>query len=122
MKIKAVDYSMYRVSDLERSIAFYRDVLGLKPNGQGEGWAEFLAGDDAVVLGAFDFDMSKVGGGAYIALAVDDVKRAVEELKKKGVRIDGEIWDFPSVCDGVMFLDPDGNRIALHHRTDGTVG
>jgi len=101
MKIKAVDYSMYRVSDLETSIAFYRDILG---------------------LGSFDFDESKVGGRAYIALAVDDVEVAVAELTKKGVKIEGDIWDFPSVCNGVIFLDPDGNRIALHHRKDGSVG
>jgi len=51
------------VSDLETSIAFTENILG---------------------LGSFDFRRVKVGGRAYIALAVDDVEVAVAELNEEG--------------------------------------
>jgi catechol 2,3-dioxygenase-like lactoylglutathione lyase family enzyme len=120
MKIKAVDYASYAVSDLDKSIVFYRDVLGLKLASQGEGWAEFDIGNLALVLSPRT-KLSKGDHGNGIALAVDDVLAARDELVKKGVQIDGDVCDTP-VCIGLTFKDPDGNTIYLHHRKDGTVG
>ena len=122
MKIRAVDFTMYRVRDLKKSIKFYRDVLGMKMYGKpGKSWAEFEAGRDIIVIGSWGFKAKAVGGGAIVGLAVADVKKAVEELKKKKVKIVDELWETP-VCFGANIADPDGNRIFLHQRKDGTAG
>jgi len=121
MKIKAVDYIMYNVSDLKKGIEFYKNVLGLKLDSSGEGWAEFDIGGMALVLGSWGYDAKLKGNGNGVALAVDDVDAALSELKKKGVTIEGEPWKTP-VCVGAAISDPDGNKIYLHKRNDGTCG
>jgi predicted enzyme related to lactoylglutathione lyase len=50
-----------------------------------------------------------------IALQVDDVAAAREQLEAKGVRFVSETFD-SGVCWQAIFLDPDGNPLSLHHR------
>ncbi len=120
MKIKAVDFVMYHVSDLKRGIDFYQNVLGLKPYGEpGEAWAEFEAGNVTLDIGTFS--QEDIGKAACLGLAVDDVKQAVEELRAKGVKVLSDVWESP-VCHCATIADPDGNKIYLHHRKDGTAG
>lgn len=120
MKIKAVDYVMYYVSDLKKGIEFYTKTMGLKLLGEpGESWAEFEVRNVTFDIGSFNKD--EVGKASSIAFAVDDVKKAVEELKGKGVKIIDETWETP-VCFGATIADPDGNKIYLHQRKDGTAG
>ena len=118
MKIKAVDFAFYCVSDLKKSVDFYQKTLGLNLKSQGDTWAEFDIGNLCLDIGVF----GKPGGSsAGIALAVDDVKSALAELKKKGVKVEEETWETP-VCHGGTIEDPDGNKISLHTRKDGTCG
>ena len=47
MKIRGTDFVYYQTSDIEKSIEFYRDTLGLEMYGYFEEvkWAEFNAGN-----------------------------------------------------------------------------
>jgi predicted enzyme related to lactoylglutathione lyase len=125
MEVRAADFFGYTVSDLDRSNAFYRDVLGLKPSMIADSWAEYDLNN--VTLSIFVSPESpRKGenanpGGGSIALAVPDVAAAVAELRGKGVPVVLETMEFPS-CHTAMIADPDGNRIYLHHRSDGTAG
>ena len=111
---------MYHVSDLNKSIDFYKNVLGLTPYGEpGESWAEFEVGNVTFDIGTFDKE--SVGKCASAGFAVDDVKATVEELRSKGVKIVQELYETP-VCFGAGIADPDGNQIYLHSRKDGTSG
>ena len=60
-------------------------------------------------------------GGATVALAVEDMKAAVKYLKSKKVAFVQEP-DESGVCWMATVADPDGNKIILHQRKDGTVG
>jgi predicted enzyme related to lactoylglutathione lyase len=124
MQTRAADFVGYTVSDLDRSVTFYRDVLGLKPSSAGDGWAEFDLGNVtlAIFVSSDDAPQSPSPRGAAVALAVPDVPAAVEELRGKGVPIMMDTVDTPSVCQTAAIADPDGNRIYLHHRHDGTAG
>ena len=53
MKILGVDYIFYNVTDLERSLAFYRDILGLKVTDLQKQWAELDAGNLTLAIGVF---------------------------------------------------------------------
>ncbi len=120
MNVRGVDFVMYYVSDLKKGIKFYKEVLGLKPYGKpGESWAEFEAGNVTFDIGSFN--KTSIGKGFGVALAVDDVKKTLKELKKKRVKIVDEVWETP-VCQGATIADPDGNKIYLHARKDGTAG
>lgn len=124
MKARAVDFVSYSVSDMDRSEAFYRDVLGLavevprgEPGTRAAGYMELDAGGTAISLTA----LPELHPNAIVALAVEDVGAAVEELRGKDVLIAMEPLETP-VCFMAVVADPDGNRILLHQRKDGTFG
>lgn len=118
MKVRAIDFVVTHVTDRERSKAFYRDVLGIHdPIFQETGdWLEF---DTKPVA----FALIQLGRPpkTSIALAVEDVRAAVDELRAKGVTISMEPIETPD-CIMAEILDPDGNSVILHQRHDGTAG
>ena len=122
MKIRGTDFVMYLVSDLARAASFYRDVLGLPQEvySEQEKWAEFDCGNITLALRAGE-KLPEVITGGRIALAVDDIHVAHEEMKKRRVRVVSEPHDY-SVCWAMEILDPDGNLVILHQRADGTFG
>lgn len=120
MKVRAIDFVVINVSDIDRAKAFYRDTLGMdfplrEPT---ERWNEF---DSPPVALALRLAKQDVGVNAGIALAVDDVAAAVEELRGKGVKILTDVGESP-VCHMALIEDPDGNLLILHRRKDGTAG
>ena len=51
MRVRGIDFTMYKVSNLKKSIEFYKTKLGLKLFGKpGDSWAEFEAGKDQTGL------------------------------------------------------------------------
>jgi len=125
MKVRGADFVMYQVTDLDKSIGFYRDTLGMVLEGHWEdfAWAELAAAPTTLAL----WDPSKTteveaeSGGAALALAVEDVNAAVEELQAAGVTVLAGTMDTPA-CYMAVIADPDGNRVILHQRKDGTWG
>jgi catechol 2,3-dioxygenase-like lactoylglutathione lyase family enzyme len=91
MKILGTDFVMFSVSNLDRAAKFYRDVLGLPQEVYSEEgqWAEFNCGNITLSLKAGEA-APKPGSGGHIALAVEDVRAACEDLKRRGVRITEE--------------------------------
>lgn len=119
MTIRGIDYVYYEVSDIPRARQFYTETLGMKIGSESDQWIEFDL--DNMTLGIGSYGQSPTKGGTMVALAVDDVAAAVEELKSKGVPVTMGPEDFP-VCSMAIITDPDGNKLMLHHRKDGTVG
>jgi catechol 2,3-dioxygenase-like lactoylglutathione lyase family enzyme len=50
MMFNKVDYIMVNVSDMSRSVAFYRDILGLSLKFESPGWSEFHTGATTLAL------------------------------------------------------------------------
>lgn len=122
MKIRGVDFVMYQVTNLARAAAFYRETLGLPQEIYSEEWqwAEFNCGNVTLALHGGVKLPDTIAGGR-LALAVADIHAAYAELTKKGARVLNEPADH-QVCWHVDVLDPDGNLVILHQRTDGTFG
>jgi catechol 2,3-dioxygenase-like lactoylglutathione lyase family enzyme len=104
------------VNNLEESLSFYKDKLGLAVNSQEGKFANFkLEGTSLAIFekseasAMFPAEHMGTGGGAVLGFQVDDVKKACEELKAKGV----EIFEGPKVTEWgqtvAYFKDPDGN-------------
>lgn len=124
MKVRAIDFVITHVSDIDRAKAFYRDTLGIEDAAtyEGDGWIEFDTKPVALALGVPPPGWVQSAGATAIALAVDDVDAAVQELKAKGVELlTDEPIDTP-VCKMACLKDPDGNLVLLHRRHDGTAG
>jgi lactoylglutathione lyase len=91
-------HTMVRVSDLERSLDFYCNKLGLKElrrtqNEQGRFTLVFLAApgdEDAQVELTYNWDPENYTGGrnfGHLAYAVDDIYALCQKLKDNGVTI-----------------------------------
>ena len=91
-------HTMVRVTDIERSLAFYRDALGLrelsrKDYPQGRFTLVFLAApgdEEAQVELTHNWDPEKYDGGrnfGHLAYAVDDIYVACQRLADHGVTI-----------------------------------
>jgi predicted enzyme related to lactoylglutathione lyase len=115
-------FIMYQVTDLARAARFYLETLGLTQEIYSEEWkwAEFNCGNVTLALKG-DETLPAVIAGGRLALAVDDVRAAYEELQKQGVPVPRAPVDY-SVCSAFEVLDPDGNTVILHRRADGSVG
>lgn len=112
--IKNVAFIAYAVSDVPRSVAFYRDVVGLTPDKAfNEGYVEFDVGSTAF---AVDGEPAGYAPGTCsgVAFEVDDVDAVRARLAGHGSTV-SEVYDFP-VCRICFAQDPDGNRFAIHRR------
>ena len=124
MRPRGIDFFVYNVSDIARSADFYENTLGLTLRSwEGPGWVEFAVGDTPTVL-SLRPDPEGAGAavqGGAIAIAVDDVGQAVDELRHLGVDIIRGLGEQAS-CHAAGISDPDGNLLLLHSRKDGTAG
>ena len=113
MEVEQVDFISIPTRDMARSIAFYRDVLGLPESEHTPAEVE----TPNVTLAFWNpesegLEFTPNQGG--IALRVADVGAARAELEAKGVEFAG-IQD-SGVCHMGFFQDPDGNWVILHRR------
>ena len=121
IRVRAVDFIVYNSTNMKRSKKFYRDLLGLDRGGEHTSfWAEFATKPTTVCVCA-PGKRSKWRGKTAVALAVDDVYEAVEWLRRHRVKILMEPVE-TGVCHMAFIADPDGNRLCLHQRKDGTAG
>jgi catechol 2,3-dioxygenase-like lactoylglutathione lyase family enzyme len=113
--VEHVDFWAVPVTDMERSIMFYRDTLGLPQTGDG-GFPEFKLGDNGFL---YLLSLESIGSkfraphDAGFALRVPDVHETRKELEAKGVQFNGDVMD-TGVCHMAFFADPDGNQMVLH--------
>src|SRR5688572_17526081 len=127
IKVRGADFVLYWVTDMERSMRFYRDFLGLPEGSNWDNyWVEFDAAPTTIALcrTGSDANAPAVTTGKHapsIYFAVEDVRAAVEVARAAGHTVDVEAED-GSVCISAVILDPDGNAVGLHTRKDGTVG
>ncbi|MGD0479788.1 MAG: VOC family protein [Terracidiphilus sp.] len=104
---------MIVVRDMERSVAFYRDVLGLKLLIHQDNWSQFDAGNILIGLHP-DGEEVKVSPttGMSIGIYVDDVDKAVAEIRRRLARIAVGPRPEPFGRWALLF-DPDGYSIQI---------
>ncbi len=119
-------HTMLRTGDLDRAIAFYTDVLGMKllrrkDYPEGKFTLAFMGygdeADNAVIELTYNWGVSQYElGTAYghIAVEVDDVYAACAAAKAKGARIVREAGPMNAGTTVIAFIaDPDGYFIEL---------
>jgi catechol 2,3-dioxygenase-like lactoylglutathione lyase family enzyme len=113
-----IGYVIVGVSDLQRSVAFYRDVLGFELLSCEEQFkfASFKVGDMHFSLAEGGDGGSNHGTGnrnTGIGFTVADVDAAYAELSAKGVKFTLEPGEQPWGGYMGMFADPDDNIFYL---------
>ncbi len=97
------------VSDLQRSIDWYRDALGFDVEYRLDeiGWAELTTPFGAVNVGLSQTEDQRAGG-TVPTFGVVDIDAARRHLESRGVKLD-EIFDVQGMVKLMGFYDPDGN-------------
>jgi catechol 2,3-dioxygenase-like lactoylglutathione lyase family enzyme len=113
--ITGLDFVGVPSTDPQRSLAFYTETLGLRPDESGN--PEFWVGETCFGIWnptdmGFEFQPQNL---AHVALHVEDVEAARKALEEKGVQFIGDVFD-TGVCHMALFKDPDGNDLMLHNR------
>jgi lactoylglutathione lyase len=117
-------HTMLRVGDLERSLQFYTQVLGMKvlrrkdyPEGKFTlafvGYQSEAEGTVLELTHNWDTDKYDLGNGfGHIAIEVDDAYEACEGVKKLGGRVTREAGPMKHGTTVIAFVeDPDGYKI-----------
>jgi catechol 2,3-dioxygenase-like lactoylglutathione lyase family enzyme len=114
VNVEQVDFITIPTRDVERAVAFYRDVIGLPKSEYTDGEVEA----SNVTLSfwnpeneGIEFEPNTAGFGIRVA----DVEEARQELEAKGVEFIGQTYD-SGVCHMGLFKDLDGNIVILHRR------
>ncbi len=119
-------HTMIRVGQLDRSLAFYTEVLGMRllrrndyPDGRFTlafvGYADER--DSAVIELTHNWDTPayELGNGfGHIALEVDDAYAACDEIRRRGGKVTREAGPMKHGTTVIAFVeDPDGYKIEL---------
>jgi lactoylglutathione lyase len=117
-----VDYIMVNVSDMSRSVAFYRDILGLSLKFESPGWSEFQTGATTLALhwaearlgGEDRTSAEPVAGTCSIGFSVQNLEATHRELAARGARF--VVPPTEQVNEGIRLavcVDPDGLAISF---------
>lgn len=128
-------HTMLRVGDLERSIAFYTEVLGMNlirksDNPQYQYTLAFVGyGDEsegAVIELTYNWGQSSYDLGdafGHIALETDDIYATCDAIKSKGGQVTREPGPVKGGTTVIAFVkDPDGYSIELINKKDAGKG
>jgi len=123
--VRGIDFVMYCARDVGKTRSWYQALFGLTKGGEWtKFWSEFATQPVALCLNGPNRsrnDKWTWSGPAAVALAVDDIHAAAEACRRRRVKIlKGPVET--RVCWMLFVADPDGNRLVLHQRKDGTAG
>ena len=119
-------HTMIRVGNLERSLSFYTEILGMRllrkqdyPEGRFTlafvGYNEESEGAVIELTHNWDTSSYEIGNGfGHIALAVEDAYAACALIKSKGGKVTREAGPMKHGTTVIAFVeDPDGSKIEL---------
>ena len=117
-------HTMLRVGNLEKSLAFYTGVLGMKelrrkdyPDGRFTlafvGYQDEASGPVLELTHNWDTEKYDLGSGyGHIAIEVEDTYRACEDVKMRGGKVVREAGPMKHGSTVIAFVeDPDGYKI-----------
>ena len=104
------------VTDLQRSIDWYRAVLGMELIycRENEGWCEVATAVGSVSLGLGLRETAGGPGGATLTFGVTDLEGAKAVLDRFEVRQDGPIREIAGLVRLLTFFDPDDNALMFY--------
>ncbi len=108
-------------SDWERSLKFYRDVLGLEPLylEKDHKWGQLKAGSITIGLNGnreAEYPSSPERAPVTVCFEVEGIEGVIAELERRGVRFHRKQLEEEGY-KAAYFSDPDGNRLGIFEYT-----
>lgn len=101
------------VSNMEKSVKFYRDTLGLPIKTKSKDWTEFFNNDTVMALHpAKKKSNIKTGSSMLVGFEVGDLEATVKKLKEKKVKFFKKPKEEPFGKHAIV-KDPDGHLISI---------
>lgn len=99
------------VADMDRAVAFYRDVIGLPLRFQSPEWSEFATGE--ITFALHPASDKNAAGKMELGFSVPDVRAFHTEMQGKGVRfpIEPSKQDFGGML--AQFVDTEGAHVSV---------
>jgi glyoxylase I family protein len=131
IRLGGLDHLVLRVRDLERMLAFYRDVLGcsIEREQREMGLTQLRAGRSLIDLVTIDSELGRIGGAApgreghnldHFCLTVEnyDEERLRAYLSARGVAVGESGLRYGAEGEGpsLYLRDPEGNTVELKGR------
>ena len=100
-----------QVTDMEKSIKWYSDVLGFKLLYKVEemGWCEMATPTPGVALGISQVEKVTNRGNIKLTFGVNDIEGSRAALESKKVKFEGPTMEIPGMVKLATFFDPDDN-------------
>ena len=114
MKVLGLVWVGVRTAEFDRTLEFFRDVLGvpLTEVSEGFGWSRMPNTSQLEIFGPEDRDHTHFTTGPVPEFLVDDLGAAADELRAAGVELLGEVGG--TAEEGWLhFRAPDGNVYGL---------
>ena len=115
--IMNIRYTTIIVNDMEESVNFYKEVFGFeveKELNMPDKQIKFLTGENGSGVGLIKEENTEIGLNA-IAVSVDDVEKAIDEIKSKIPSVEVQIVEVPNGKLGFV-QDPNGVTIAISQK------
>jgi catechol 2,3-dioxygenase-like lactoylglutathione lyase family enzyme len=107
-----VSHVILRVTDLDASVAFYRDLVGLELMSETPGFVFFDSGSIQIALNA-NPDEPTDETSTELVLEVDDVSSTVKEMEDRGIEFEVPLRPVTTAGDRTLHAthlrDPDGH-------------
>jgi len=116
MNIKKLGNVILAVKDLDKSLEFYHEVIGLPIRNQRRTWIDLGTSGAIISLHPASLTAEHIGSsienGITLGFLVGDIKSAIDELKSKGIKIYREVVERDAGKNAIV-LDPDDYLVSL---------
>jgi len=128
MKAHYLGHVVFYVKDLERSLGFYRDLVGFKEvgrifNGMAAALTSGRTHHELLLIQVGEAPSPPTGSrrglyhiGIKVGDSLDELRQAMRELEQAGISIDG--MSDHTVSQSLYLKDPDGNEVELYVDAD----
>lgn len=122
MKINRIDHLVLTVADIDKTVAFYTQILGFELQEFGEGRKALAFGSQKINLHQKGREVNPkaafptCGSADVCFISETDIHNVIGELESKGVKIEQGIVERTGAMGkikSVYFRDPDGNLIEV---------
>jgi len=116
MNIKKLGNVILAVKDLDKSLEFYHEIIGLPIRNQRRTWIDLGTSGAIISLHPASLTAEHIGSsienGITLGFLVGDINSAIEELKSKGIKIYREVVEREAGKNAIV-LDPDDYLVSL---------